>query len=79
LSSSIELEDAMGQNDAKNETSANKSGWIQSFLTKVLSNISVEISHLNIVYRDNDIACTLHIDSLNVFSCSPSWNQAFSV
>jgi hypothetical protein len=64
---------------AVEEKEKEKGGWIQSVMNKVLGNVSVEIRHLNIVFRDGDIACTMHVDSIQLFSCSPSWNQAFSV
>ncbi len=67
------------QEQEHKEQVSGASGWIQSFLTKVLSNVTVEIAHLDIVYRDKDVVSTLHVDSLKVFSCSPAWNQEFSV
>jgi hypothetical protein len=68
-----------GMDDQKAPSGAVSAGWIQGFLTKVLANVSVDISHLSIVYREEDIAFSLHIDSLNVFSCDSRWDKSFCV
>lgn len=64
---------------SSSSTATASPGWIQGFLTKVLSNVAVEISHLSVVYREEDVAFTLHFDSINVFSCDSRWEKAYCV
>ncbi|CAN0120101.1 unnamed protein product, partial [Ectocarpus sp. 12 AP-2014] len=59
---------------------AGVSGWMQQLLTKVLANMSIEVSNLVLKYEDADVVLSAALKSLVCFSADPDreWTPAFA-
>ncbi|KAG9401050.1 hypothetical protein AC1031_009808 [Aphanomyces cochlioides] len=53
-----------------------KSSWLQSMLSKILANISIQINNLVLKYEQNDIVLSLTLGLLDVYSANEERNWA---
>ncbi|CAM9544192.1 unnamed protein product, partial [Ectocarpus fasciculatus] len=69
-----------GRSTDEQAAPAGVSGWMQQLLTKVLANMSIEVSNLVLKYEDADVVLSAALKSLVCFSADPDreWTPAFA-
>ncbi|CAM9524405.1 unnamed protein product [Scytosiphon promiscuus] len=69
-----------GRSTDEQASPAGASGWLQQLLTKVLANMSIEVSNLVLKYEDADVVLSAALKSLVCFSADPDreWVPAFA-
>ena len=68
------LEPQMSQTSRDQSVS---SGYIQSFLTKIINNVSVNVNNFILKYIEDDIVFSLNLTSLEFYSVDLNWEQSF--
>ena len=53
------------------------SGYIQSFLTKIINNVSVNVNNFILKYIEDDIVFSLNLTALEFYSVDLNWEKAF--
>ncbi|XP_075245102.1 intermembrane lipid transfer protein VPS13B-like isoform X2 [Convolutriloba macropyga] len=51
--------------------------YTQSFITKIVNNVSVNINNLILKYIEDDIVFSLNLTSLQLFTADANWEKAF--